>query len=218
MFWHVYQRAAKSPFLEKTVLATDDSRIYEAAREYDIPVVMTAGHHRSGTDRLVEAAATLGLGPESVVVNVQGDEPLLATEMIDELLGPFDREEVCVSTLARRLDPADAERPDLVKVVLDRMGRAMYFSRSQVPFRNRDQQPPEYWVHVGVYAYRYQTLQRFHALKPGRLEQAEKLEQLRLLENGIPIHVVPTAHISHGVDRPEDLAAVEQRMIQEQAQ
>ncbi len=217
MFWHVYQRTSKNQMLAKTVLATDDDRIFQAAREYDVPVLMTGGRHRSGTERVFEAAQFLKIAPDSVVVNIQGDEPALVTGMIDQLLAPFDRQEVQVSTLARRLEPPEADRPDVVKVVLARDGRALYFSRSKIPYQHANQTAASYLGHIGLYAYRYQTLKYFQSLGPGRLEQAEKLEQLRLLEWGIPIDVVLTQHRSHGVDRPEDLAAVERIMIEEQA-
>ena len=218
MFWHVYQRTAKNQALAKTVLATDDPRIFQAAREYEVPVLMTGGHHQSGTERVFEAAQLLGVAPDSVVLNIQGDEPALATGMIDQLLAPFEQKEVQVSTLARVLESSEAERPDVVKVVIDQDGRALYFSRSKIPYQHPDQAAPPYLGHIGLYAYRYQTLSHFHALRPGQLERAEKLEQLRLLECGIPIDVVLTHYRSHGVDRPEDLVAVEHMMSEEQAQ
>lgn len=217
MCWHVYTRAACNPKVTQAWLATDDDRIYQSARDLDIPVLMTGAEHTSGTDRVFEAAQSLGLESKAVVVNIQGDEPLLAPAMIDELLEPFAREEIQVSTLARRLDRAEAERVDVVKVVTDRQGRALYFSRSLIPFYRDQATHPVYWGHVGLYGYRFQALKRFQSLSPGLLEQAESLEQLRLLESGIPIQVVATAHPSHGVDRPEDLARVEQLLSKEQS-
>ncbi|MCF8105327.1 MAG: 3-deoxy-manno-octulosonate cytidylyltransferase [Desulfohalobiaceae bacterium] len=218
MFWHVYSRAAGNPALTRTWLATDDDRIFQSALDLEVPVLMTGSHHQSGTDRVFEAAESLRLEPEAVVLNIQGDEPLLAPAMIDQLLAPFAGEEVRVSTLARRLTPLEAESPDLVKVVTDREGRAMYFSRSRIPCYRDPEQSPVYWGHVGLYGYRFQVLKYFHSLVPGVLEQAESLEQLRLLESGVPIQVAPTEHRSYGVDRPEDLAEVENMLEMEQSQ
>lgn len=218
MFWHVYQRTQGNPALSRVWLATDDDGIFQAAQDLQVPALMTGSHHQSGTDRVFEAAESLRLESEAVVLNIQGDEPLLAPAMIDLLLAPFAREEVRVSTLARRLTPEEAELPDQVKVVTDREGRALYFSRSRIPFYRDRVSCPAYLGHVGLYAYRFQVLKYFHSLRPGILEQAESLEQLRLLESGIPIQVSLTEHSSHGVDRPEDLAEVERILKMEQSQ
>ncbi|WP_291322647.1 3-deoxy-manno-octulosonate cytidylyltransferase [Desulfonatronospira sp.] len=204
MFWHVYQRAMQCSLLQQVYLATDDHRIFNAARELDVPVLMTSPQHQSGTDRIMEAAEILGLGRQSIVVNIQGDEPALEPKLLDQLLLPFvTATGVCVSTPVRKIDPCEAISPNVVKVAVSRLGRALYFSRSPIPWSWDGSGP--FLGHIGLYAYSFATLERFHQLDPSPLEQAEKLEQLRLLEAGIPINVVMTSYICHGVDVPEDI-------------
>jgi 3-deoxy-manno-octulosonate cytidylyltransferase (CMP-KDO synthetase) len=207
MFWHVYNQARKCPHLSRIVLATDDARIYSAAGAHKVPAVMTRTDHPSGTDRALEAAASLGVPQDAVVVNVQGDEPLLAPEMLNSLVAPFASPGVRITTLARELGPEEADNPDRVKVVVGEDGRALYFSRSKIPYHRRSGQQA-FLGHVGLYAFRMEALRAFQKLGPGRLEVIESLEQLRLLENGLAIHVVITDHSSIGVDTPEDLAEV----------
>jgi len=207
MFWHVYQRAQKCPLFTDVVLATDDQRIFDAAQHLDVPVVMTAADHPSGSDRVLEAAQLLNIPDDAVVVNIQGDEPLLEPDMLSELLSPFDKEHVEVSTLATPITGEEAKRPDQVKVVVSASGRALYFSRAPIPFV-RDDGDAGFLGHVGLYAYRMRTLKRFVALGQSELERKEKLEQLRLLENDIPLYVVQTLYRTHGVDRPEDISHV----------
>jgi len=194
------------------VLATDDERILDAAKAWRVPALMTSREHESGTDRVLEAARLLGAGPDAVVVNIQGDEPLLEPEMLAQLLAPFagpQGAEVQATTLATTLAPAEAANPDRVKVVLDCAGRALYFSRAPIPFdRDGDGKGVRPLLHIGLYGFRMATLERFAALPPGALERTEKLEQLRLLENGIPLHVALTSHQCHGVDRPEDVERI----------
>lgn len=208
MFWHVFTRASGCERLESVTLATDDRRIADAARKYNIPFIMTRNDHESGTDRVKEAADILQIPEDSVVVNIQGDEPLLDPAMLLELINPFKNPETMVTTLAHVLDGHEADNPDRVKAVFADDGRALYFSRAAIPFGRNVDTPPLYYGHIGLYAFRKQALDRFVALPPGRLEQLEKLEQLRLLENNIPIHVAITELRSISVDRPEDLEAV----------
>ncbi len=207
MFWHVCERARRCRTLDRVVLATDDERIFEAARALEVPAVMTRRDHPSGTDRVFEAAVRLRVPEAAVVVNIQGDEPALDPGMLDELLAPFDAAPVQVATLAREVSAAEAQEPDLVKVVFSRSGRALYFSRAPIPYV-RDADPQRYFGHIGLYAYRLEALRRFVALEPSGLEKAERLEQLRLIENDIPLHVVVTTRLSMGVDRPSDLPVV----------
>lgn len=207
MFWHVHDRASRCPQLESVTLATDDKRIFEAAKELNVPVVMTASTHQSGTDRVLEAARTLGLDNDAVVVNIQGDEPALEPAMLTELLEPFSRPEVRVATLATAIGREEARSPDRVKVVMARNGRALYFSRAMVPF-DRDEKVHGFLLHIGLYAFRMEALEQFGRLDPSPLERREKLEQLRLLEDGIDIYVTETRHTCHGVDRPDDLETV----------
>jgi len=206
MFWHVMQRANLCPQVGTVALATDDERIFSAARKFGLTVLMTSPDHASGTDRVLEAARLLGAAPDSVIVNVQGDEPALSPEMLTELIQPFDDPRVQVTTLGHIISATEAESADRVKIVRAADGRALYFSRAKVPF-GRDNLP-EYIGHIGLYGLRMHVLEKFSALGESPLEKLEKLEQLRLLEAGIPIHVALTRHKSHGVDRPEDLPTV----------
>jgi len=207
MIWHVFERARQCPVLASVVLATDDDRIRSAAQQWRIPVVMTRADHPSGTDRVLEAAETLKLNADAVIVNIQGDEPVLAPAMLTDLLTPFGRPDIQVTTLARKINAAEAQNPDLVKVVFAADHRALYFSRSPIPFQ-RSPAVGDCYGHIGIYALRMPALKQFVALKPSRLELSEKLEQLRLLENHIPIHIVETEHRSIGVDRPQDIEMV----------
>ena len=214
MFWHVYTRAKQCPVLKQVVLATDDKRIFTAAQDLNVPVVMTKDDHPSGTDRILEAAQILNIPDDAIVANIQGDEPVLEPAMLTELIQPFISTKVRVSTLARRINPEEADNPDLVKVVFSKNGRALYFSRSKIPYP-RDGEKGEHYGHIGLYAFRMDVLKKFVALGASGLEKTEKLEQLRLLENGIPVHVKITTHKSIGVDRPEDIEQVI-RILKEQ--
>lgn len=229
MFWHVWRRACLCPQLASVTLATDDERIAEAAARLGVPWVMTSSEHESGTDRVYEAARLLGLPTDAVLVNIQGDEPALAPAMLGELVQPFFVDPaVRVSTLVRRSSlelgeaaeanspdrvKIEADSPDRVKVVFARNGDALYFSRAAIPFERDVVRPKQsgggiHYLHIGLYAFRYEALAAFTALPKSRLEGLEKLEQLRFLENGIPIRVVLTEGRSLGVDRPEDLPEV----------
>ena len=214
MFWHVMHRAALCPLVKTVALATDDERILEAAQGLGMQALMTSRDHASGTDRVLEAARLLGASADSVIVNVQGDEPALNPEMLTELVRPFEDPAVQVTTLGHPITAEEAQSPDRVKIVRAADGRALYFSRAPVPF-GRDAQP-EYLGHIGLYGLRMRVLENFSALGESPLERLEKLEQLRLLEAGIPIHVALTRHASHGVDRPEDLQTVSALMRGEQ--
>ena len=207
MIWHVYTQAAKCNDLSSVVLATDDERIRSEADKWEIPVVMTRTDHHSGTDRVLEAAAKISVPADAVVVNIQGDEPALDPAMIAELLRPFSKQDAQAATLAREINTAEAANPDIVKVVFNGDGRALYFSRSLIP-HHRSLREHRYYGHIGIYAFRMTTLKKFVTLRPSRLEITEKLEQLRLLENNFPIHIVLTKHQSIGVDRPEDIETV----------
>jgi 3-deoxy-manno-octulosonate cytidylyltransferase (CMP-KDO synthetase) len=207
MFWHVYRRARQCPEMVRVVLATDDERIRAAAAALGVEVVMTRRDHPSGTDRVLEAAQKLRLPPNSIVVNIQGDEPALNPDLLTQLIQPFRSSAVQVTTPVRKIPPAEAENPDRVKVVFSKSRRAIYFSRAPIPY-GRDGRTDAYFGHIGLYAFRMTALEGFVALDPSVLETTEKLEQLRLLENDIPIHVVVTAYRSLGVDRPEDLETV----------
>lgn len=205
---HVFERASQSRYLSKIVVATDDERIASACRLFGAPVRMTSPSHPSGTDRAAEAASAEDC---CLVVNIQGDEPLIDPAAIDAAtLSLLDDQTVPMGTLKKRIeDPAEIESPHVVKVVVNREGNAIYFSRSPIPF-TRDAQSlagagTAYFKHIGLYVYRRDFLLSYPELPAGPLERAERLEQLRALENGYPIRVVETEYESIGVDTPEDL-------------
>jgi len=216
MIQHVYQRAAQAASLERLVVATDDPRIQKAVARFGGEVLMTSGEHLSGTDRVAEAARQLMLTDDAMVVNIQGDEPLLRAEMIDSLVQNLQgNNNLPMATLAYPdTDNHDFTDPGVVKVVLDAKGRALYFSRSPIPAGRDRSSPPLYYKHLGFYGYRNGFLQKFTRLSPGVLEKLERLEQLRALEHGFSISVVITPFDSISVDTPEDLARV--RKIMEQ--
>lgn len=208
MIRRVYERCAGASCLERLYVATDDSRIYDAAKDFTDDVVMTAAEHPSGTDRVAEVAAQTAA---DVYVNVQGDEPLIEAAAVDAVASPFDDAQVQMATLARPVPPSAAgelSSADVCKVVVDRRGDALYFTRAMVPFRHRPQINLPYLRHVGVYAYRRDFLLRFTTLEPTPLEAVEGLEMLRALAHGFKIRVVVGDFASRGVDTPEDLAAV----------
>jgi 3-deoxy-manno-octulosonate cytidylyltransferase (CMP-KDO synthetase) len=201
----VYERAALAAGISKVVVATDDRRIFDAVRKFGGDVEMTSPSARSGTERIVEIANRI---EGDIFINVQGDEPLLPPEMIEEVIALFDREDVELATLSRDLAAdEDVSNPNLVKVVADRFDRALYFSRSPIPyFRNQTGYAPR--IHVGIYGYTRKFLERFSSLEYSLLEETESLEQLRWLENGHRIIVGHTARKSVGVDTMEDYEKV----------
>ncbi len=203
MIEHVYRRAQAAASLSEVWVATDDTRICDAVAAFGGRVVMTRPDHPSGTDRLAEAAEGL---EADVIVNVQGDEPLLDPGVIDRVVQPFREDPgLRMSTAAVEIhDPADIQDPAVVKVVLDRQGNALYFSRLPIPFYRSGEQAPRL-KHLGLYAYRKEFLLAYARMAPTPLERAEGLEQLRVLENGGRIRVVITSHDAIGVDTPDDL-------------
>ncbi|MBI1357115.1 MAG: 3-deoxy-manno-octulosonate cytidylyltransferase [Acidobacteria bacterium] len=209
MIQHVYERASESKLLNELVVATDDQRIFDAVVAFGGRCVMTSDRHPSGTDRVAEVAA----GREAdIVVNIQGDEPFLSPVTLDELVEPFAADpDLPMSTVMRRIDDEAAlADPNVVKVVANRRGDALYFSRSLIPFPRRSELHQAF-EHIGLYAYRRAFLLDLARLEPTRLEQTEALEQLRVLEHGYRIRVVETAsHLGLSVDTPADLARAEQ--------
>ena len=207
MIEHVYRRAAAAKTVSRVIVATDDGRIAEAVTRFGGEAVMTSPAHQSGTDRLAEVAASLAC---DIVVNVQGDEPALAPDTIDAAVAPLLADpSLEMSTLRRRItDPADLHSPNVTKVVVDRDGYALYFSRAPIPFARAGQPPAPAYVHVGMYVYRRACLLRLAALPQTDMERSEALEQLRALEYGIRIKAVETTSESIGVDTPADLERV----------
>lgn len=203
---HVWERASQSKYLSRLVVATDDDRIASAARSFGAQVAMTRSDHASGTDRAAEVADSTDA---NIIVNIQGDEPLIDPDAIDAaLLTLLDDPNCQMASLKRRItDDREIQNPNVVKVVTASNGDALYFSRSPIPFQRG--QSAGYFKHIGLYVYRRDLLLSYSSLPVGPLEKAECLEQLRALENGIPIRVAETSYDTIGVDTPEDLAAVE---------
>lgn len=197
-----------SRYLHDVLIATDDDRIASAARKFGARVRMTSPAHVSGTDRLAEVASAESA---NLYVNIQGDEPLIDPEAIDAaILAVQGDDAVVMGTLKKQIyDPADVTNPHVVKVVTDLLGNAIFFSRCSIPYE-RDATGAVYFKHIGLYVYRHDFLLHYPDLTVGPLEQAERLEQLRALENGYRIRVVPTEYESLGVDTPEDLQRVNQ--------
>ncbi|HET9307019.1 MAG TPA: 3-deoxy-manno-octulosonate cytidylyltransferase [Candidatus Sulfotelmatobacter sp.] len=200
----VYQAVRSSPLLSNVIVATDSHEIMNACHKHGWTAQMTASAHRSGTERVHEVS---GREPADVYINVQGDEPLVRAEHIAALLHVMDNPEAQVGTLMTPAAAEDIQNPNAVKVVVDLNGRALYFSRATIPF-DRDRTQPRYFKHLGLYAYRKPALDNFVSLPESSLEKSERLEQLRFLENGIPIYVAETAHDSVGVDTEEDFQRV----------
>jgi len=211
MIEHVYRRASSASSVSSVLVATDDERILEAVRGFGGVACMTSADHQSGTDRLAEVAAELGA---DIIVNVQGDEPLIEPAMIDEAIEPLLADPLVVmSTLRRRIDnESELKNPNVTKVVVDREGYALYFSRAPIPFTRNGNAAARAWRHVGLYVYRRDCLLQLAALPQSELERSEALEQLRALEHGIRILAVETQHDSIGVDTAEDLERVRRLM------
>ena len=213
----VYEQAAKAKRLDKVIVATEDTRILEAVEAFGGDAMLTSPDCATGTDRVAEVARAYDC---EWVLNIQGDEPLMRPEMIDQLVEAMQADTKCVmGTLARKLESAaNLDNPNVVKVALAQNGNALYFSRSRVPFVRdaRSGDSPEwlklakFYKHLGIYAFRRDFLLRFVQLPQSELEKTEKLEQLRALENGFSIKVLVTPHDSIGVDRPEDVELVEE--------
>ena len=206
MICRVLERASRAQKPEKVIVATDDERIYDVVRAEGGEAILTRADHPTGTDRLAEVAEAY---PEvDLIVNVQGDEPLIEPSVIDDLIAPFEMDEnlPMATVMVRMDDAAEQLNPNNVKVIVDKLGYALYFSRSLVPYPRAAAGPV--YKHIGIYAYRRDFLLRYARLEPTPLERAESLEQLRALENGYGIRVLETDCRFVGVDTPEDLALV----------
>lgn len=209
---YAYERACQCNLVDEALVATDDERVVKALRPFDVPTVLTRNDHPSGTDRIAEVVSARE--DVDIVVNVQGDEPLIDPGTVDETIQPLlDDPELPMSTAKRLIsEPAQVVNPNVVKVVCDENGRALYFSRATIPVvrdKNEGGEPPRcYWEHVGLYVYRRDFLLQYAGWAQTPLEKLEKLEQLRVLERGFTMAVVETKYESIGVDTPEDLERV----------
>ena len=209
---HVVEAVGTAGAIDRTVVATDDERIRLAVETFGGEAVMTSEACASGTDRLAEAAAKLGLADDDVIVNVQGDEPEMPGACIDRLVELMTAGDAPMATLATALPVSEAADPNKVKVVCNAAGKAMYFSRAPIPFDRDATGDVGYLLHLGIYGYRVSFLRTFAALPPSPAEQIEKLEQLRALEYGYAIAVGVVEYAGAGIDTPDDYAAFVKRM------
>jgi 3-deoxy-manno-octulosonate cytidylyltransferase (CMP-KDO synthetase) len=206
----VYRAALACPELDQIVIAADSAEVQQLCADRGWPCILTSPDLPSGTDRLFAVSQTI---PAAIYVNIQGDEPLLHPAHITAMLAPFTQQHVDVTTLKVRCTPENIANPNAVKVVTATDGRALYFSRATIPFDRDATGTAHYWKHLGLYAYRRAALERFASLAPGELEQTERLEQLRLLENGLTLYVAEIPHDTIGVDTEEDLLRVEKLLV-----
>lgn len=209
---HVWERCRRARRLDSVIIATDDMRIASAAFAWGAEVALTSPKHASGTDRIAEVAKSAS--EFSYIINIQGDEPLIDPRLIDRLVDKLEADRrIGLVTAAHPFDdPSEASSPHQVKVVTDRTGRALYFSRSPIPYLRNKDTGYRTLRHQGIYGFRRETLLQFVQWKPSPLERAESLEQLRALENGVTVHVLVTKQGSPGVDTPKDAAALEQKL------
>jgi len=202
---HTWENARKSKSIEDLIIATDDKRIYNVAKGFGAKVIYTSKAHKSGSDRLTEVMSSIDT---KVVVNIQADEPLLHSTMIDDVVGPILKDRsVQMTTLCHKIKKEhELLDPNIVKVVMDRKGFALYFSRSPIPCNSmHDSRFTTHYKHIGLYAYTKDFLFTFKSLPQSKLEKIEKLEQLRVIENGYRIKVIETKFDTVGIDTPEDL-------------
>ncbi len=212
MIVRVYERAIKAKNIDDAVVATDDERIFDAVTKFGGKGVMTRADHQTGTDRLAEVAEIYT--DAEVIINVQGDEPLIDPELIDELAALFADKTLNMATVKTQIkEKAEQENPNNVKVVTDKEGYALYFSRSLIPYPRRE--GAKVFKHIGIYAYRRDFLKKFAAMAQTPLEMSESLEQLRAIENGERIKVIETTRQFVGVDTEEDLREVNRIYIEE---
>lgn len=216
MLQRVYEQAKQAKNITEVVVATDDHRIFEAVTTFGGKAVMTSESNRSGTDRVAEAAEKINLCPDDIVINIQGDQPLLDPRCLDQVVGPFlSNDELEMSTLAFAIiSENEITNPKDVKVTFDNQGFALYFSRSPIPLARDADIRFDTYKHLGIYAYTRRFLDVFKNMPEGNLESIEKLEQLRVLEYGHRIKVVVTAYDSPEVDIPEDIARIEEMLKQ----
>lgn len=216
MIQWVYERVAKVNVIDDVYVATDDKRIYNKANEFGGKAIMTSDEHESGTDRIIEAVTKINTDID-IVLNIQGDEPLIKAEMICDLVSAFDNNEVYMATLKKKIiNEEEIYNKNVVKVIDDINNNAIYFSRNTIPYNRNEDEDVIYYKHIGVYGYKKSfLLNEFQNLPNSRLESIEKLEQLRVIENGYKINVVETKYNSIGVDVPEQIKLVEKEMSKE---
>jgi 3-deoxy-manno-octulosonate cytidylyltransferase (CMP-KDO synthetase) len=204
MIQWVYEGARQARLVDRVIIATDDRRIQEAAQGFEAEAVLTSRDHGSGTERAAEVAQHID---NKIIINIQGDEPTITGRSVDSLVETLQDETIAMASLMTRLDDVGLiDDPDMVKVVVDVEGYALYFSRSPLPYRAAD----FFYLHIGVYGFQREFLLQFPGLRSSRLEGAEKLEQLRVLENGFRIKMTEVSHPALSVDSPQDIIRVEE--------
>jgi len=209
MIQRVYERALKAKSLERLIIATDDERIFDAARKFGAEAIMTSASHTTGTERAAEAAKKIG---SPLIINIQGDEPLIKAGMIDALAAALQDSDVPMASLMARItDLSLIKNPHIVKVVADREGWALYFSRQPIP----SSAPDYFFQHIGIYGYQREFILKYARLEPTRLEKCEKLEQLRVLENSYRIKMIEIPRSTLSVDTPQDIIRVENILREE---
>ena len=213
----VYEQAIQAKSISRVVVATDNREIFDTVKKFNGEVVMTSEDLRSGTDRVAEAADILNLKPEEIVVNIQGDQPTFNSMILDELVLPFkSNDNVEMATLAFKIENIEEiTNPNDVKVIFDKNNFAIYFSRAQIPYprdSKENETLPDYYKHLGFYAYKKSFLDKISNLESGKYENIEKLEQLRVLESGFKIKISITEYDAPGVDIPRDIKKIEQHL------
>lgn len=210
MIQRVYEQAVKAEKVDRVIVATDHEDIFSVVKNFGGEVVMTSAHHATGTDRLAEVAEQF---PEAdIIINIQGDEPEIDPKVIDQLVVPLgNSDDLSMATVITPMNDNELEQPGCVKVVVDQKGKALYFSRSLIPYLRTETRIVPVYKHIGVYGYQREFLLQFSKLVPTPLEQMESLEQLRALEYGYQIQTILVAHSAIGVDTPEDLAAINEK-------
>jgi 3-deoxy-manno-octulosonate cytidylyltransferase (CMP-KDO synthetase) len=204
MIQWVYEGVRKAHLVDRVIIATDDRRILEAAQGFGAESVMTSQDHASGTDRTAEVAQDID---NKIIINIQGDEPMISGRVVDSLTEALQDESLPMASLMTKVSELGMiDDPNMVKVVVDKEGYALYFSRSPLPYQAAD----FFYLHIGVYGFQRDFLLRFSGLRPSRLETAEKLEQLRVLENGFRIKMIEVPHPALSVDTPQDIIRVEE--------
>lgn len=216
MIQWVYENVSKVKALDNVYVATDDERVFDCVKYFQGNALMTSKAHTCGSDRINECREILKLNDDDIILNIQGDEPLIQPEMVQELLSTFEDTEVYMATLKKKMvQEEDLENPNIVKVVTDRYKNALMFSRCALPYNRDRQKDTVYYKHIGIYGYKAGFLKEYSLMKKSYLERIESLEQLRVLENGFKIRVEETTYQTIGVDTPEQLCEVEQRLKKE---
>lgn len=216
MIQWVYENVSKCKKLDEVYVATDDKRIFDCVTDFGGKAIMTSNKHTCGSDRLAECAEVLMLDDADIILNIQGDEPLIKVEMIEDLISAFDSDDVYMGTLKKLIENDDEiTNPNVVKLITDIKGFALTFSRCPIPYNRDGKDNVRYYKHIGAYGYKKWFLMKYSNMPKTFLEETESLEQLRVLENGYKIKVVETLYQSIGVDTPEQISQVEAQMNEE---